>query len=148
MDQSKQTPERTVPSAADAAQAITRRVPQDVVFAMRFLGESQLLLQDHFRAFIAAELERHAVTRDTHPLLQYFIDSHAMELRDFVFAGVGLSHQFRLHDFERLARDPATIMQMDIWDTLVSHIETAERRFLDEVADLPRLLDRIEGRTP
>ena len=138
-------PPITATGAAAVAQEIMSRAGQDVVFGMRFIGESQLLLQEHFKSFIAAELEKRAVTHDHHPLLQYFIDSHANELREFVFAGVALSHQFQIGEIGRFAGDASTVMHVDIWDSLVSYIETAEGRFLAEVADLPTLLARIEG---
>ena len=83
-------------AARQVAEHLVRRSPQDLVFVMKFLGESQLLLHDHFRAYIADELARRGATLERHPLLQLFIDAHANELREFVFTGVSLSRQFRL----------------------------------------------------
>lgn len=129
-----------VPPGAQVAEEIVRRAPDDLVFVMRFLGESQYRMMRHFQAFIRAEAARRGATAEQYPLLAHFVDAHAAELRDFVFAGVSLSRQFRVGEIEFLTQDTEALMRVDIWDSLKSHIETAERRFLAQAADLPRLL--------
>lgn len=127
------------------ASDIISEAARDLVFVMRFLGGSQLRLLGHFRSFIAEELARRGTTHDAYPLLQAFIDRHAVELRDFVFTGVALSRQFRIEEIERLTGDPGAVMRVDIWDQLVSHIETAERRFLAEADAVAAMLQRAEA---
>lgn len=126
------------------AEAILRRAPQDLVFLMRFLGESQHLLQVHFRDHIAAGLAARGVTRERHPFLQAFIDSHATELREFVYTGMSLSRQFRIREIEELTGDSFQVLRMDIWDALVANIELAERRFAEEADALPALIASLE----
>ncbi|GMG83120.1 hypothetical protein LNKW23_23330 [Paralimibaculum aggregatum] len=130
----------------EVAGSLVARAPQDVVFVMRFLGESQLLLQRHFKDYITEELGSRGASHDTHPLLQYFIDVHAAELRDFVFTGVSLSRQFPIREIEVLTGDTGNVMRVDLWDALRGHIEMAERKFRTEAEDLPRLLAGIEAR--
>lgn len=115
--------------ARATAAAMVARAPQDVVFTLRFLGQSQEILHNHFRAFLAARLAEAGVNADTHPLLPFFIDSHAVELRDFVATGVSLARPFRLGEIEFLTGDAETLMRVDIWDAIASHIDMAERRF-------------------
>ena len=129
-----------VPPGAEVAEDIVRRAPQDLVFVMRFLGESQYRMMRHFQTFIRAEAARRGATVDEYPLLAHFVDAHAAELRDFVFAGVSLSRQFRVGEIEFLTQDTEALMRVDIWDSLKNHIETAERRFLAQATDLPKLL--------
>ena len=69
-----------------------------------------------------------------------FRDAHAAELRDFVFNGVALSRHFRVGEIEFLTRDTEALMRVDIWDSLKSHIETAERQFQTQAQDLPKML--------
>ena len=111
---------------------------------MKFLGESQLLLHDHFRGFIADELARRGATLERHPLLQLFIDAHANELREFVFTGVSLSRQFRLPEIETLTGDAEAILRIDIWDALSGHIDLARRRFAEQADTIPAQLDAME----
>lgn len=115
------------------AEAIVSRAPQDLVFAMRFLGQSQEILHTHFRKFLEARLAEAGVTPDSHPLLPFFIDSHAVELRDFVTTGVSLARSFRLGEIEILTGDVETLMRVDIWDALASHIDMAEKRFSEGI---------------
>lgn len=129
-----------VPQRSQVAEEIMRRAPQDLVFVMRFLGESQYRLMRHFQEFIRAEAARRGATAEEYPLLAHFVDAHAAELRDFVFAGVSLSRPFRVGEIEFLTRDTEALMRVDIWDSLKNHIETAERRFLAQAADLPGML--------
>ncbi|MDK1389433.1 hypothetical protein QN224_29005 [Sinorhizobium sp. 8-89] len=111
---------------------------------MRFLGESQYLLQRHFQTFMEAEMAASGLTRETHPMIQSFIDTHAVLLRDFVFSGVSLSHQFPLEEIERLLGDGAELMRVDIWDQFRSHIEAAERQFRAQLPSLPAQLSAWE----
>ena len=117
-----------------------RRAPQDLVFVMRFLGESQYRMMRHFQEFIRAEAARRGATAEEYPLFAHFVDAHAAELRDFVFNGVALSRHFRVGEIEFLTRDTEALLRVDIWDSLKSHIETAERRFLAQAQDLPKML--------
>ncbi|TIT91904.1 MAG: hypothetical protein E5W59_10560, partial [Mesorhizobium sp.] len=124
----------------DIAGDLVRLMPRDLVFVMRFLGESQFRLQSHFQDFIRAELAAGGVTAETHPMIHLFIENHAILLRDFVFSGVSLSRQFRVEEIERLTGDTTSVMRVDIWDQLKSHIETAEKQFRSQAGTLPGLL--------
>jgi hypothetical protein len=140
MPHDDESPNDRAAASAAVAEEIVRRAPQDLVFVMRFLGESQYRLLRHFQTFIRAETARRGATVDRYPLLARFVDAHAAELRDFVFAGVSLSRQFRVGEIELLTQDTEALMRVDIWDSLKCHIEVAEQRFLAQAADLPRLL--------
>lgn len=115
------------------AQAMVARAPQDLVFTMRFLGHSQEILHSHFRRFLETRLAQAGVTPEGHPLLPFFIDSHAVELRDFVATGVSLTRSFRLNEIEILTGDVETLMRVDIWDAIAAHIEMAEKRFSEGI---------------
>lgn len=125
----------------DVAADLVRLLPRDAIFTLRFLGESQHRLQKHFQGFIAAELAGHGVTPETHPMIHGFIETHARMLRDFVFAGVAMAHQVRLPEMERLLGDATSVLSVDIWDQIRSHIETAERQFRSQAPDLPAQLE-------
>ena len=111
---------------------------------MRFLGQSQELLHSHFRAFLERALAEAGVTVNEHPLLPFFIDSHAVELRDFVFTGVSLARQFRLPEIETLTGDAETMLRVDIWDALANHIDMAEARFSEGITRVVSLLLEAE----
>lgn len=129
------------PQPADVTADLVRLMPRDAVFVLRFLGESQLRVQRHFQDFIAAELARNGITPDTHPMIHGFIETHALTLRDFVFAGVGMAHQVRLAEMERLLGDTTSVLSVDVWDALRSHIETAESQFRAQADALPGQLE-------
>ncbi len=151
MPEPKDPPSPSPPSTADVSADLVGLMSRDAVFVLRFLGESQLRLQRHFRDFIASELARGGVTPETHPMIHGFIETHALTLRDFVFAGVGMAHQLRLPEIERLAGDAGSMLRVDVWDQLRSHIETAEARFRIQAATLPAQLEAYrlrEGRQP
>jgi hypothetical protein len=116
------------------AEAMVARAPQDLVFTMQFIGQSQEILHTHFRRFLETRLSAAGVTPESHPLLPFFIDSHAVELRDFVVTGVSLARSFRLGEIEILTGDVETLMRVDIWDALASQIDRAERRFSEGIA--------------
>lgn len=143
MPDHEEHPSELVARGALVAEEIVRRAPQDLVFVMRFIGESQYRLTRHFQDFIWAETARRGATVDAYPLLAHFVDAHAAELRDFVFAGVSLSRQFRVGEIELLTQDTEALMRVDIWDALKNHIETAEQRFLAQAAELSRMLDAM-----
>ena len=124
----------------DVSAELVKLMPRDLVFVMRFMGESQHRLQGHFQDFIRAELATRGVTAETHPMIHLFIESHAILLRDFVFSGVSLSLQFRIDEIERLTGDTTSMIRVDIWDQLKSHIETAEKQFHAQAGTLPGLL--------
>lgn len=128
------------PDGSRVAEEIVRRAPQDLVFVMRFLGESQYRMMRHFQDFIRTEAARRGTTAEEYPLFAHFVDAHAAELRDFVFNGVALSRHFRVGEIEFLTQDTEALMRVDIWDSLKSHIEAAERRFLTQAQDLPKML--------
>ena len=132
--------ERAVPAGSDVAEEIVRRAPQDLVFVMRFLGESQYRLLRHFQEFIRTEAASRGATAEEYPLFAHFVDAHAAELRDFVFNGVALSRHFRVGEIEFLTRDTEALLRVDVWDSLKSHIETAERQFRAQAQDLPKML--------
>ena len=127
-----------------AAEGIIARAEQDLVFSMQFLGESQYALTRHFSKFITAELARHGVNRENHPLLQVFVDTHAAELRDFVFSGTALSRQFRIGEIEALLGDSTNLLRTDIWDQLSNNIASAETQFQAQAKDFPALLAQME----
>lgn len=127
------------------AEALVNRAPQDLVFTMRFLGESQEILQSHFRRFLETQLAEAGVTPESHPLLPFFIDSHSVELREFVVTGVSLTRTFRLNEIELLTGDVETLMRVDIWDAIASHIEMAEKRFSEGIQRVVAGLDADEA---
>jgi hypothetical protein len=131
--------------AADVAADLVKLMSRDLVFVMRFMGESQHRLQGHFQDFIRAELAARGVTQETHPMIHLFIESHAILLRDFVFSGVSLSRQFRVDEIERLTGDTTSVIRVDIWDQLKSHIETAEKQFASQAGSLDGLLTALEA---
>lgn len=144
-DKDSRDPSPPMSSQADGVTGdLVRLMPRDLVFVMRFMGESQFRLQSHFQDFIRAELAAGGVTTETHPMIHLFIENHAILLRDFVFSGVSLSRQFRVDEIERLTGDTTSMIRVDIWDQLKSHIETAERQFRSQVDGLPKLLSTFE----
>jgi hypothetical protein len=126
-------------SYGDVTTQLAERMQRDLVFVMRFIGESQHLMQNHFQQFILSELAMTGVTPDTHPMLHAFAEKHALMLRDFVFSGVSLSRQFRVEDMEQLTGD--TMIRVDVWDQLRSHIGMAERQFRSQLPELPVALE-------
>ncbi|NGO52333.1 hypothetical protein [Allomesorhizobium camelthorni] len=138
-------PTPTMSSPPDGiAGDLVRLIPSDLIFVMRFVGESQYRLQSHFQDFVRAELAAQGVTTETHPMIHLFIENHAILLRDFVFCGVSLSRQFRVDEIERLTGDTTSMIRVDIWDQLKSHIETAEKQFQSQASALPNLLSAFE----
>ena len=131
--------------ARQIAEAVIRRAPQDAVFVIRFLGLSQDLMHGHFRDFITGALARAGATSERHPMVSLFIDAHARELRDFVFTGVALSHPLRLPAIEALTGDAETLLRVDIWDALASHIESAQSRFMAGIDDAVAALREAEA---
>ncbi len=129
-----------MPAPEEVASDLARFMPRDAVYTLRFLGESQHRLQKHFHAVIAGELAKLGVTIETHPMINGFIETHALLLRDFVFAGVAMTHQLRLGEIERLLGDATSVLSVDIWDDLRGHIETAERQFRAQAGALPEQL--------
>lgn len=132
------------PDDSEVIADLLRLMPRDLIFSMRFLGESQLRLQRHFHDFMIAELTLAGITAETHPLLHAFVERHAITLRDFVFSGVSLSRQFRVEDIERLTGDTTSLLRVDIWDQLRSHVEAAQRQFKAQLPELPALLSGWE----
>lgn len=123
----------------DVTTELVRLMQRDLVFIMRFMGESQYLLQSHFQAFILQELATTGVTEETHPMIHAFAEKHAIMLRDFVFSGVSLSRQFRIEEVEALTGDP--MIRVDVWDQLRSHITMAEAQFRTQLPELPVVLE-------
>lgn len=132
----------------DVTTDLVRLMARDLIFTMRFLGESQHRLQRHFRDFIEAEMASAGMSQQSHPMIHAFIERHAITLRDFVFSGVALSHQFHVDEIERLMGDTTSLLRVDIWDDLKIHIEAAERQFRSQVPDLPELLSDLESPAP
>jgi len=144
-DKDASGPPRPMSSHANGVTGdLVKLMPRDLVFVMRFMGESQHRLQSHFQDFIRAELAAGGVTMETHPLINLFIENHAILLRDFVFSGVSLTRQFRVDEIERLTGDTTSMIRVDIWDQLKSHIETAEKQFQSQAGTLPKLLSAFE----
>ncbi|MDL2401119.1 hypothetical protein [Rhizobium mayense] len=123
----------------DVTTELARNMARDLVFVMRFMGESQYLMQSHFHDFILRELAAASVTAETHPMIHAFAERHAILLRDFVFSGVSLSRQFRVEEMEELTGDP--MIRVDVWDQLRSHIAMAEAQFRGQLPELPVILD-------
>ena len=124
----------------DVTSDLVRLMPRDLVFSMRFLGESQNLMQRHFQTFMEAEMAAAGMTQETHPMIHAFIERHALLMRDFVFSGVALTRQFRIEEIERLIGDTTSLLRVDSWDQLKGHIAMAERQFRAQVPSLPQLL--------
>jgi hypothetical protein len=123
----------------DVTTRLATLMQRDLVFVMRFIGESQQVMQAHFQDFILHELALTGVTPETHPMLHAFAEKHALMLRDFVFSGVSLSRQFRVEQMEQLTGD--TMIRVDVWDQLRSHINTAEGQFRTQLPELPPVLE-------
>ncbi|BBE73931.1 hypothetical protein [Oharaeibacter diazotrophicus] len=120
----------------EVAGDLVRLMPRDVVFSIRFLGESQIRLQKHFQDFLIAELERAGITGETHPMIHAFAERHAIAMRDFVFTGVALSKQYRIAEFERLIGDETALIRVDIWDRLKTYIAVAEADFRAQLPEM------------
>lgn len=133
--------------AEDVASALVRLMRRDLVYAMRFLGESQDLLQRHFEGFILSRLAEDGLTESTHPLIRAVAAGHAALLRDFVFSGVSLSRQLRIADIEQAIGDATALLKVDIWDDLKSHIDLAEKHFRTRMPGVVAMLD-ADGAPP
>lgn len=131
----------------DVTADLARLMARDLVFVMRFLGESQHRLQRHFHGFVATELAERGYTEETHPLINRFVETHALVMRDFVFSGAALAHQFRIDEMERLLGDTTSMLRVDIWDQLRGHVEMAEKQFRKQTPDLERQLDAYRRRS-
>lgn len=127
-----------VSSEEDVSSTLALLMQRDLIFAMRFVGESQHLMQNHFQRFILRELAATGVTADTHPMIHAFAERHALMLRDFVFSGVSLSRQFRIAEMEQLTGD--TMIRVDVWDQLRNHVVMAEHQFRTQLPELPSIL--------
>lgn len=132
-------------AAAALASLILERAERDVTFMVHLVGESQDLLVRHFVAFIETELGKRGIGYGGHPLLRPFIETHARELADFVLHGIGLRHQFGLRTLETMTGDPARLLRVDLWDSLQSHVDDAQRHFISDVGGLQRILFRLES---
>lgn len=130
------------------ADDLVRLMPRDVVFTMRFLGESQLRLQRHFQDFLIGTLAGAGITQETHPMIHAFAERHAILMRDFVFTGVALSRQFRITEIERFIGDDTALIRVDVWDQLSTYIATAEADFLTQMPDMPDMLTDWEAPSP
>lgn len=147
------TPERDLPeglrpATSGAAAEIMARAERDLVFVVKFLGESQHILQRHFQRFVQTELEERGITFGDHPLLLPFIETHGSELAEFVVTGIGLHHQFHLTAFEKMAGDPQQLLRLDIWNTLQSYIDKAEAHFISDIGGLQQILAAVEEARP
>ena len=127
------------------AEAIVARAPQDLVFVMQFVGETQYKVLKYFQDLVIRELEARGIRREDTALLQIFIDRHATEMRDFVFSGMALSRPFRIQEIERLTGDTTNVIRSDIWDSLRNHIGVVESKFVREADNLPIQLAQIEA---
>ncbi|MBL0373428.1 hypothetical protein JJB09_15440 [Rhizobium sp. KVB221] len=139
MTDSKENPIPLGGVEGDVTTVLARLMQRDLVFVMRFIGESQHLMQNHFQQFILKELAITGATPETHPLLHAFAEKHALMLREFVFSGVSLSRQFRVEDIEQLTGD--TMIRVDVWDQLRNHISMAESQFRTQLPELPQILE-------
>lgn len=139
MVDSNENPQPAEAGHTDVATELARLMKRDLVFIMRFIGESQHLMRRHFQQFILRELAMTGVTPETHPMIDAFAEKHALMLRDFVFSGVSLSRQLRVEEVEQLTGD--TMLRVDVWDQLRSHISMAETQFRIQLPQLPAILD-------
>lgn len=137
-------PDELQPKPFGIAAEIMARAERDLVFVVKFLGESQHILQRHFQSFVQTELEKRGITFGDHPLLLPFIETHGSELAEFVVTGIGLHHQFHLTAFEKMAGDPQQLLRLDIWNTLQSYIDKAEAHFISDVGGLQQILAAVE----
>ena len=137
-------PKGLQPRASGPTAEIMARAERDVVFVVKFLGESQHILQRHFQDYVRAELEKRGITFGDHPLLLPFIETHGSELAEFVVTGIGLHHQFHLTAFENMAGDPQQMLRLDIANTLQSYIEQAEEHFVSGIGGLQQILAAVE----
>ena len=142
------TPSQDPRTSRVTAEKMVIRAPQDLVFTMRFLGQSQEILYNHFRSFLKQRLAQAGISSEDHPLLPFFIDSHASELRDFVATGLALARPFRLDEIEFLTGDAETMMRVDIWDAIASHIDMAESRFATGITRVVAALHEAEAELP
>lgn len=132
-------------SGTTLAQEVIARAPSDLLFVMQFVGETQYRVLKYFQDLVIRELELRGIRREDTALLQIFIDRHATEMRDFVFAGVALSRPIRVQEIERMMGDTTNVLRTDVWDALRSHIDMVETKFLAEADSLPRQLADIEA---
>jgi hypothetical protein len=146
--QSPNLPASLRTASTGPAAAIMARAERDLVLVVKFLGESQHILQRHFQAFVRTELEKRGITFGVHPLLLPFIETHGAELAEFVVTGIGLHHQFHLRDFETMQGDPERLLRLDIWNTLQSHIEKAEAHFVSGIGGLQQIMAAVEEARP
>ncbi|MCA1452691.1 hypothetical protein I6F35_05590 [Bradyrhizobium sp. BRP22] len=135
-------------AAAAIASQILARADRDVAFTVQLVGESRHILVQHFVRFIESELGQRGVVYGAHPLLRPFIETHARELTDFVLNGVSLRHQFGLQALERMTGDPLRLLRVDLWDSLQSHIDDAQRHFVSDAGGMLRILQQIDGISP
>lgn len=132
-------------NGSELAREIIERAPRDLVFVMQFMGEAQYKVLKYFQDLVIDELAARGIRREDHALLQIFIDKHATEMRDFVFAGVALARPFRIEEIEQLLGDSTRVIRSDIWDALRNHIDTVESAFKAQAHDLPRQLADIDA---
>jgi len=128
----------------DIAKTLLDRAPQDLVFKMSFVGQRQHLLFNHFRQLNSEEMNKQGLDGEEGSLLGLFAESHAAELREFVFTGVALQHLFHLKELEGLSGEASSLILVDIWDTLKSYIKTAEDQFKSQAKELPTMLTTLE----
>jgi hypothetical protein len=143
-----QEPYPVTSDAGSIASKLLDRADRDAAFVLCLMGESQHVLARHFLVFIEMQLRNQGVDDKSHPLLRPFIEIHARELTDFVLKGVGLKHQFGLQSIENLRGDPFRLVRVDLWDTLRTHIEEAERHFVSGIGGLQRILAEIHQLPP
>lgn len=131
--------------ASAIASSVLERADRDVAFVVRLVGESLHIVNRHFVRFIERELAKREVHYGDHPLLRPFVEMHARELTEFVVNGVSLQHQFGLETLETLSGDPMRLLRVDLWDTLRSNIEHAERHFVSGAHGLQTILTEVEA---
>lgn len=131
--------------AAALASAILARADSDVAFVARITGESHHLLVGHFERAIERELGRLGVAYGDHPLLRPMVEVHGRELAEFVVNAVGLEHRFPLAALERLTSGRAGLVRVDLWDTLRTGIEAAERHLASPAGGLSAIVAEVEA---
>jgi len=139
---------KAVASAAEVASKIIDRADRDVALVVQLVGESQYLLVRHFETFIEGELARRGIVYGDHLLLRPLVETHGRELAEFVLSGVAIHHRFGLSALEKPEGDPLRLLRSDLWDSIRSHTEDAERHFVSEAGGLPKIITEVEQNLP
>jgi hypothetical protein len=132
-------------SASVVASRVLLTADRDVAFVLQIVGESRQVLSNHFYTFIESSLRTKGVTYQDHPFLRPIIEGHSRDLMNFVHGGVALHHQLSLSCLGATPVDPLNLLRVDLWDSLRTHIEQAEAKFLGGPHGLASILSDIDA---